>query len=73
MCFSVKLRVYAAENDTRMISGPILATCWQFALDCKMRTRYNFKKYGMPDLYCSGYNVALPTRTPDKMAMAVKH
>lgn len=53
MCFSVKLRVYAAENDTRMISGPTLATCWQFALDCKMRTRYNFKKHGMQDLHCS--------------------
>lgn len=51
MCFSVKLRVYAAENDTRIISGPTLATCWQFALDCKMRTRYNFKKLGMPDLH----------------------
>lgn len=53
MCFSVKLRVYAAENDTRIISGPTLATCWQFALDCKMRTRYNFKKHGMQDLHCS--------------------
>eukprot|EP00729_Bicosta_minor_P027644 gene27644-7901_t len=38
MCFSVKLRVYAAENDTRMISEPTLATCWQIALDCKMRS-----------------------------------
>lgn len=53
MCFSVKLRMYAAENDTRMISEPTLATCWQIALDCKMRTRYNFKKHGMQDLHCS--------------------